>query len=127
RLFGPIAALIGLVRPGAAALVTYLFKRSVLDRLARTETVVRRIEAGDFSLAADEKGSDEIARLAQTLNVMARAVGADRAMLEAAVRQRTEQLERIAYVDQLSGVLNRRGFVEAFAQEERRMAINAPR
>ena len=127
RLFGPIAALIGLVMLCAAALVTYLFKRSVLDRLARTETVVRRIEAGDFSQAADDKGSDEIARLARTLNVMARAVGTDMAMLEAAVRQRTEQLERIAYVDQLSGVLNRRGFVEAFAQEERRMATDAPR
>lgn len=127
RLFGPIACLIGLVMLVAAGLVTYLFKRSVLDRLARTETVVRRIEAGDFSQAADEKGSDEIARLARTLNVMARTVGTDRAMLEAAVRQRTEQLERIAYVDQLSGVLNRRGFVEAFAQEERRMTIDAPR
>lgn len=127
RLFVPIASLIALAMLSAAVLVTFLFKRSVLDRLKLAENSVRRIETGDFSQAVAEDGSDEIARLSRALNRMAGAVGADRAALEAAVRQRTEQLERIAYVDQLSGVLNRRGFIEAFAQEERRVARDAPR
>ncbi|TYR29785.1 diguanylate cyclase [Mesorhizobium microcysteis] len=124
RLFGPIACLLGLMMLAAAALVTLLFKRSVLDRLQRAEASMQRIEAGDFSQSVEERGTDEIARLSRALNRMALAVGTDRAELEEAVRQRTEQLERIAYVDQLSGVLNRRGFIEAYTQEERRLAID---
>jgi diguanylate cyclase (GGDEF)-like protein len=127
RLFGPIACLLGLMMLAAAALVTLLFKRSVLDRLQRAEASMQRIEAGDFSQSVEERGTDEIARLSRALNRMALAVGTDRAELEEAVRQRTEQLERIAYVDQLSGVLNRRGFIEAYTQEERRLAIDEAR
>src|SRR5690606_24449335 len=56
---------------------------------------------------------------------MTRTVGDDKATLEAAVRGRTEQLERIAYVDSLSGVLNRRGFIEAFDQQDRRLPKEA--
>ena len=119
-MFGPIAALIGLIIASAAALVTLLFKRSVLDRLAKVERSVHHIEAGDFSGVPDDGGKDEIGRLARAINRMADAIGFDKARLEAAVRERTEQLERIAYVDQLSGVLNRRGFIEAFQQLDRR-------
>jgi diguanylate cyclase (GGDEF)-like protein len=121
-LFKPIAALILLTMAAAVALVVWLFKRSVLDRLQRAEASVRAIEQGDFAQPVRDAGTDEIGRLARALDAMARAVGTDRASLEAAVRERTEQLERIAYIDQLSGVLNRRGFVEAYAQEERRIA-----
>lgn len=119
-LFGPIAVLIALAMLSAAALVTFMFKRNVLDRLADAERSVQRIEAGDFSAVVADGGADEIGRLARALNRMAGAVGIDRAQLETAVRERTEQLERIAYIDQLSGVLNRRGFIEAFRQDERR-------
>lgn len=120
RLFGPLAVLIGLVIVSAAMLVTLLFKRSVLDRLAHVERSVHHIEAGDFSGVRDDGSKDEIGRLARAINRMAGAIGFDKARLEAAVRERTEQLERIAYIDQLSGVLNRRGFIEAFQQLERR-------
>lgn len=120
RLFAPIAALIALAICAMAVIMTLLFKRDVLDRLRRAEETVRRIEAGDFSRNVADNGSDEIGRLASALNRMAGAVRADRDTLEAAVRERTEQLERIAYIDSLSGVLNRRGFIEAFEQEERR-------
>lgn len=126
-LFWPIALLVTLATISAAALVTLLFKRKVLDRLARVESSVQRIEAGDFRATIADGSPDEIGRLARALNRMAGAVGADRATLEAAVRERTEQLERIAYVDQLSGVLNRRGFIEAFRQDERRRAVDGAR
>lgn len=121
-IFKPIAGLLLLTMLAAVALVVWLFKRSVLDRLERAELSVRAVEQGDFSRRLHDLGADEIGRLARALNRMARSVGHDRAVLEAAVRERTEQLERIAYIDQLSGVLNRRGFVEAYAQEERRGA-----
>jgi diguanylate cyclase (GGDEF)-like protein len=127
RLFIPIALLIALTMLSAAALVTLLFKRSVIDRLSRAESSVRRIEAGDFSQPVADSGTDEIGRLARALDRMGRAVGSDRAALEAAVRVRTEQLELIAYVDQLSGTLSRRGLIEAFAQEEQRMAAGGDR
>ena len=120
RLFGPIAALIALIMISAVTLVTFLFKRNVLDRLAQAERAVHLIERGNFSLPPSDQRNDEIGRLARALNRMAGAVSADRNELEAAVRERTEQLERIAYVDPLSGVLNRRGFIEAYAQGERR-------
>lgn len=124
RLFSPIAFLIALATISAAALVSLLFKRKVLDRLARAENAVRRIEAGDYSAVVADGGSDEISRLSAALDRMAQAVGTQHATLEAAVRERTEQLERIAYVDQLSGVLNRRGVVEAFYQNERRRRVD---
>lgn len=126
-LFWPLALLVLLAMLAVTAAAGYAFKRSVLDRLARAEHSVGRIEAGHFDGPAPEAGSDEIARLVRALNRMARAVGSEKASLEQAVRERTQQLERIAYVDQLSGVLNRRGFVEAFGQEERRLSRDAPR
>lgn len=115
-LFGPIAVLLALVMLAATALMTWLFKRSVLDRLARAERSVRRIEQGDFSAPLQDARPDEIGRLSGALNRMAHTIGGDRARLEATVRERTEQLERIAYIDPLTGLLNRRGFVEAFRQ-----------
>ena len=121
-LFFPIAALVGLAMCTIAGLMTLLFRRKVLDRLGRVEAVVRRVEAGDFSQTVRDDAPDEIGRLARALNGMAGQVGTDRATLEAAIRERTEQLERIAYVDALSGVLNRRGIVEAYRQNERRQA-----
>jgi diguanylate cyclase (GGDEF)-like protein len=114
-LFRPIAVLLGLMMLAAAALVTWLFKRSVLDRLAITEQSVARIEAGDFSPVQPVGGKDEISRLAGALTKMAASVRANTGMLEEAVRERTAQLESIAYLDPLTSAMNRRGFVEAFA------------
>lgn len=114
RLFLPIAALLAAMMATAAALVAFLFKRTVLDRLARAEMSIAGIEAGDFSRTVDDRGSDEIGRLARALNRMAGAVRGDRETLEAAVRERTERLERIAYIDSMTGILNRRAAAEAF-------------
>lgn len=122
RLFAPIGVLIVVMMLAAAALVSLLFKRHVLDRLLRAEASVRRMEAGDLSARVEDRHSDEISRLAGALNRMANAVGTDRATLEAAVSERTQQLERIAYLDPLTGILNRRGVVEAFDQGRARAA-----
>ena len=126
NLFYPIAALIAFAMCAIAGLMTLLFKRNVLDRLRRVEDVVRHVEAGDFSRKVEDGAPDEIGRLARALDCMAGQVGTERATLEAAIRERTEQLERIAYVDALSGVLNRRGIVEAYEQNERRRTHAIP-
>ncbi|MEZ5784148.1 MAG: GGDEF domain-containing protein [Rhizobiaceae bacterium] len=112
-LFWPLAALLAVVMAAAAGLVTWLFKRSVLDRLARMEQSVNRIEAGDYGDSVDQS-PDEIGRLSQSLHAMAEFVRDNTKMLELAVRERTQQLELIAYVDHLTGIANRRGFTQSF-------------
>lgn len=120
KLFAPLAGLMVAILVAVAGLMTLLFKRKVLDRLARVEQGVGRVRAGDFSVVAKEDGNDEIARLARAFNEMAQAVGDNTGRLEAMVRERTQTLERLAQHDPLTSVLNRRGFEEAFAREQSR-------
>jgi diguanylate cyclase (GGDEF)-like protein len=51
---------------------------------------------------------------------MADSVGTNTHLLEAAVRARTEELERVANIDPLTDVWNRRGFLSAFVRERNR-------
>ncbi|CAN7515646.1 diguanylate cyclase [Bosea sp. LjRoot9] len=120
RLFAPIAMLLAVILLVAAALMTYLFKRSVIDRLARVETSVNNVRGGAFTAVAADNAQDEIGRLSRALDEMARAVADNTDRLEAMVRERTETLERLAHADPLTGVLNRRGFEDAFAREQNR-------
>lgn len=120
KLFAPIAGLMAAILLAAAGLMTLLFKRKVLDRLARVEQGVSRVRAGDFAAATKEDGDDEIARLSRAFDEMARAVGDNTGRLEAMVAERTQKLERLAQYDPLTGVLNRRGFDHAYAQEQNR-------
>jgi diguanylate cyclase (GGDEF)-like protein len=118
RLFLPVGALLLTMMASVASLAVWLFKRSVLDRLAQAQASISSVEAGDFSRRLDGFGSDEIGRMAATINRMASAVKLNRQELEAAVRERTRKLESIAYLDSMCGILNRRGAVDAFAQAE---------
>lgn len=114
-LFVPIGALLALVMVLAAALVTFLFKRTVLDRLALAESALTRIEAGDLTFALpDDRRGDEIGRLSTALSRMANAVRTNTEMLEEAVRQRTDELRHTALLDPMTSLMNRRGFAEAY-------------
>jgi diguanylate cyclase (GGDEF)-like protein len=116
-LFAPLGVLLALVIVAAAALITLLFKRSILDRIAETEGALRRIEDGEYALPAAERDADEIGRLTIALDRMARAVRENTERLEGTVRQRTEQLERLAFLDSMTGIANRRGFAATFRAE----------
>ena len=120
RLFMPIALLLAAMLLAAAALMTLLFKRSVLDRLARVERDVQRVQAGRFDEVASDGGNDEIGRLSRALSEMARAVGDNTDRLEEMVADRTQDLERLAHLDPLTGIFNRRGFERAFETEQNR-------
>ncbi len=120
RLFAPIAALLAIMVAAAVTLMTLLFKRSVLDRLARLETAARRVQEGDFAAVGEEKSDDEIGRLSRSFAQMAKVIGDHTELLEETVRERTEQLRRLAHIDTLTDIYNRRGFVEAFEREKRR-------
>jgi diguanylate cyclase (GGDEF)-like protein len=119
-LFKPIAALLAAMMAAAAILVTLLFKRRVLDRLERVEAAVARVQGGDFAAPEIDHEPDEIGRLSRVFARMAESVGDHTQLLEAAVEARTEQLERIANVDPLTDVWNRRGFLAAFVRERNR-------
>jgi diguanylate cyclase (GGDEF)-like protein len=119
-IFAPLGALLAVVIVAAAALITLLFKRSVLDRIAHAEGALRRIEDGDYRHAAQPHDADEIGRLTAALDSMARAVRQNTERLEDTVRRRTEQLERIAFLDPMTGIANRRGFTATFEAEHAR-------
>lgn len=117
NMFRPIAALLALILAAATLLATVLFKRSVLDRLATLEIWVARLRSGDFGTMRAPAGIDEIGRLTTAFGEMARTVGDNTQRLEAMVQERTEKLERLAYLDPLTEVENRRGFLRAVEQE----------
>jgi diguanylate cyclase (GGDEF)-like protein len=116
KLFSPIAALLAAMMAAAAVLITVLFRRSVLDRLAAVEASARRVEKGDFDAIAIDQGRDEIGRLSRTFAAMAIAVHDHTRVLEEMVAERTEKLRRAADMDSLTGILNRRGFLRRFEQ-----------
>lgn len=117
RLFLPIGLLLAAVMGLVAAVLVLVFKRAVLDRLKRLETVVHSARQGDYgpALSMGEDRQDEVGRLSAAFTEMAVAVSDNTRLLEARVRARTEELEALASRDVLTGIANRRGFVAAFA------------
>lgn len=123
RLFTPIALLLAAMMAAAVVLVTVLFRKSVLDRLAALEASARRVETGDFSAVAVDPGRDEIGRLSRAFAAMAAAVRDYTRTLEDMVSERTEKLRRIADIDLLTDILNRRGFIHAFERVRAEAAV----
>lgn len=120
RLFLPIGLLLAAMLLAAAGLSTLLFKRGVLDRLARMEADVQRVQGGRFDEVTGDGGDDEIGRFSRALGAMAKAVGNNTDRLEEMVADRTRELERLAHHDPLTGIFNRRGFERAFEAEQNR-------
>ncbi|MFZ3485637.1 GGDEF domain-containing protein [Sphingomonas sp. 3-13AW] len=120
-LFGPIAVLIILMLLLGGALAVALFKRVVLDPIRQLEISVVEAERGNFEPAEqlDLNRDDELGRLSRRFAAMARAVAGHTRSLEARVRERTIELEQLAYRDPATGVANRRGFVTAFEEVQR--------
>jgi diguanylate cyclase (GGDEF)-like protein len=119
RLFAPIGLLLAGMLLATAGLLTFLFKRSVLDRLARLEAGTRQVAEGNFDIPADDR-RDEIGHLSRAFAHMAAVVGEKTHVLEGMVRERTEKLERLAFLDPMTEIWNRRGFADAFSKEQNR-------
>ncbi|HEY9012252.1 MAG TPA: diguanylate cyclase [Devosia sp.] len=115
-LFLPIGLLLAAIMIVCALLVVFLFKRSVLDRLQRVESRMRAVRDGDPAPIPAATSNDEIGRLEETFSSMATSVQDNTKMLEMMVAERTEELRRLAYRDQLTDIPNRRGFIDTFAQ-----------
>ncbi|PXA98195.1 GGDEF domain-containing protein [Nostoc sp. 3335mG] len=124
RLFLPIGLLLAAMMGVVALVLVMVFKKQVLDRVERLETVVQRAQGGDYgpALCMGAGRQDEIGRLSTALTQMAGRVEDNTRLLESRVRERTLELERLAFRDGQSGILNRRGFAEAHARvAERRV------
>lgn len=116
RLFLPIGLLLAGVMGLVAAIMVLVFKRAVLDRLKQLELVVHAARQGNYgpALAMGDDRQDEVGRLSAAFTEMAVAVTDNTRLLETRVRERTEELETLAFRDAQTGVANRRGFVAAF-------------
>ena len=123
RLFTPIALLLGTMMAAAAALVTILFRISVLDRLAMLEASAHRVEQGDYATIVVDTARDEIGRLSRAFAAMAHAVQHYTGNLEEMVGERTEKLRRIADIDLLTDIPNRRGFIRAYEAAHAHAAV----
>ena len=121
RVFAPIALLLVMIMLAMALAVTWLFQRGVLNRLAGLERSVAGVRAGSFAPGYVDPSQDEIGRLSRAFNEMARVVGDNTERLEEMVRERTDKFEKLANRDPLTSLLNRRGFEQCFAAEQRRL------
>lgn len=115
-LFLPIGALLAVLMLASAAAVALVFKRRVLDRLARMQAQFATVEGGKFAPSEVDKSDDEIGHLWRAFAGMASKVSGNTRMLEDEVEARTAELRALAYRDQLTGIANRRGFVDAYEQ-----------
>ena len=118
RLFLPIGLLLAGMMGLVAAIMVLVFKRQVLDRLKRLEQVVHSARRGEYgpALSMGDDRQDEVGRLSTAFTEMAVAVTEHTSLLETRVRERTEELETLAFRDPQTGIANRRGFVAAFAE-----------
>jgi diguanylate cyclase (GGDEF)-like protein len=99
------------------------FDRMVLRRVSALDAAARRIAAGDYQVRPGSGGDDdELGRLCNTFQRMAERIDAHTTDLEGQISQRTAALERLAYADYLTGLLNRRGMIDRIGIEKNRLA-----
>ncbi len=80
---------------GAVLTVNLLMNQVVVSRLASLAGVVKAFGQGDYSRRIAREGSDEISKLAETLNQMARGLQ-EKAGLEQQVRKQADELHRLS-------------------------------
>jgi diguanylate cyclase (GGDEF)-like protein len=120
RRFAPIAAVIGLVLVASLLLFHLSLRRWVLTPLAALERAMLRVRDGDLAPPELPAAHSEIGRLIGHFSSMASAIRDNTRDLEAKVRERTEALDRLASVDALTGLANRRGMTDIMARTAER-------
>jgi len=119
---------------GAAAIAYLMLSFLVIRPLFRMRDMARRFGSGRLESRVDLNQKDEMGQLAQQLNAMAEQIQGYTGSLENLVEERTaelaemndklvaanKQLERLARTDALTGLYNRRYFMEQLNFEIRR-------
>ncbi len=125
--FAPVAAVFGLTLLASLLLFNLTLRGWVLNPLAALDRAMMRVRDGDLEQPQLPRARGEIGRLIEHFASMAGAIRDNTRTLEAKVRERTEALDRLASVDALTGLANRRGLAEVLAQcAERRRREHVP-
>jgi len=110
--FWPLAATF--IATLLAALVVFhlLIRKRVLQPIVDLEAAVKQVRAGDFHLPVLAKPRHEIGRLMGHFEEMTAALKESTMDLQSQVEERTRDLHRLARVDSLTELKNRRGLDE---------------
>ncbi|SFM48818.1 sensor domain-containing diguanylate cyclase [Marinobacter pelagius] len=94
-----------------------IIQSRILRPVVALEDAVKRLREGNFNLPYLPKPDNEIGRLVDHFETMANRVQLNTRDLEQKVAQRTEELQRLARIDALTGLKNRRGLDELLEAE----------
>jgi len=94
-----------------AALAGLLMFVLFLRRIRRMETLALRVAQGDLTARVDDRGGDELSRLAAQLDRMTERLAESRAQVEAAERQRRQLLADVSH-ELATPLTSVRGFAE---------------
>ena len=97
-----------------------IIRSRILKPLVSLESAVEKVRGGSFALPHLEKPDNEIGRLASHFETMTDTLEHSTRELERKVAQRTDELNRLARIDALTGLKNRRGLDEALDEEIQR-------
>ncbi|WP_300493864.1 diguanylate cyclase [Marinobacter sp.] len=97
-----------------------IIRSRILKPLVSLESAVEKVRGGSFALPHLEKPDNEIGRLASHFETMTDTLEHSTRELERKVAQRTDELNRLARIDALTGLRNRRGLDEALDEEIQR-------
>jgi diguanylate cyclase (GGDEF)-like protein len=116
--FSGILLVFGVTMLAALALFNLALGRQVLRPLMKLEFAMRELEQGRVAeIIPNAHGRDEISRLIEHFQRLARAQHDARVELESKVKERTEALGWLASTDPLTELLNRRGMTERIEAE----------
>lgn len=119
--FGSVVLVFILTFLIALLLMHLMLRRLILDPVARLETAMLQVRDGNLAPQQLPSGKGEIGRLIQHFGAMADAIHRHTSELEGKVRERTEALHRLARLDPLTNLVNRRGMTELLATEVERI------
>ncbi|MBU2953048.1 sensor domain-containing diguanylate cyclase [Marinobacter sp. F3R08] len=97
-----------------------IIQSRILKPIMGLEHAVEKVREGSFELPRLDKPDNEIGWLADHFEKMAHNLGHSTRELEEKVAQRTEELNRLARIDPLTGLKNRRGLDEVLDEEIQR-------
>ncbi|KAA1172766.1 diguanylate cyclase [Marinobacter salinexigens] len=97
-----------------------IIQSKILKPITTLEKAVEEVRGGSFELPRLDKPDNEIGRLSHHFEQMVDALGNTTRELEDKVAQRTDELNRLARIDPLTSLKNRRGLDETMEEEIQR-------
>ena len=101
---------------------SYAIRRQIIRPMQSLETAMKAVREGDLPDKRRARGSGEMASLNLHFEAMANSIRNNTQQLENTVQERTEALHRLARLDHLTELLNRRGMNELLEGEIDRAA-----